>query len=78
MSGRNPNPREATDPPWARILFGDDPWPILLLIVACGFLLYILAREALPAILGVLLIGLVAHAWLMHRDKADAGDEDKS
>jgi len=59
------------------MLFGDDPWPILLLIVAVGFLLYFLAREALPAILGAILIGLVAHAWLLNREKRDAHDEEK-
>lgn len=66
--------REATDPPWARLLFGDDPWIMLLVIVACGFLFYVLARDALPAILGVIVIGLAAHAWLMrqeHRKNAD-------
>lgn len=70
-------PRTA-DPPWARLLFGDDPWPMLLVIVAVGFLLYILARDALPAILGVVVTGLAAHAWLMRReerDRADAGED---
>jgi len=80
MSEEKPTPREATAPPWACLLFGDDPWPMLLVIVACGFLLYILARDALPAILGVVVIGLAAHAWLMRRDNregADADDEEQ-
>ncbi len=69
-------PRKA-DPPWARLLFGDDPWPMLLVIVAVGFLLYILARDALPAILGVVVIGLAAHAWLMGREERDKADEEQ-
>lgn len=76
MSEEKPCPRDGTDPPWARLLFGDDPWPILLIIVAGGFLLYILARDALPAILGVVVIGLTAHAWLMRRDNRDRADPD--
>lgn len=76
MSEEKPILREATDPPWARLLFGDDPWIMLLVIVACGFLLYVLARDALPAILGVLLIGLAAHAWLMRRDNRTNDDEE--
>ncbi len=78
MSEENPNMRKVTDPPWARLLFGDDPWPMLLVIVACGFLLYILAQDALPAILGVILTGLAANAWLMHRERRDKGDDEES
>lgn len=80
MAERHTGKPGAADPPWARLLFGDDPWPMLLVIVAVGFLLYILARDALPAILGVVVLGVAAHAWLMHKEArvgADADDEEK-
>lgn len=57
---------------WSEILFGDDPWAMLLLLTASGLGLFVLAREALPAILGIVLLGLLAHAWLWCR--AEAGD----
>lgn len=78
MSEENPKMREVTDPPWSRLLFGDDPWSMLLVIVVCGFLLYILARDALPAILGMLVIGLAANAWLMRREHRDQADDEES
>ncbi len=63
-------PRKA-DPPWARLLFGDDPWPMLLVIVAVGFLLYILARDALPAILGVVLANMMEENFVTSLIKSD-------
>ncbi len=74
MTEEKPVLRVATDPLWARWLFGNDPWPMLLVIVACGFLLYLLTQDALPAIVGVLLIGLLAHAWLMRREHREIPD----
>lgn len=78
MAEENPKPREDRDPPWARLLFGDDPWVMLLVMVASGFLLYVLARDALPAIIGVLVIGLAANAWLMRREDRDQADDEES
>lgn len=76
MAERHTGKPRAADPSWASLLFGDDPWPMLLVIVAVGFLLYILARDALPAILGVVVLGVAAHAWLMRRDNRDRADPD--
>jgi hypothetical protein len=64
---------------WSKILFGDDPWAMLLLLTACGLGILVLAREALPAILGVVLVGLLVHAWLWCRATArEAAESDDS
>ena len=60
---------------WSEILFGDDPWAILLLLTACGLGILVLARDALPAILGVVLAGVLAHAWLWCRAEAKEAAE---
>ncbi len=70
---------------WSDILFGEEFWPMLLLLLACGLGFFVLARDALPAILAVVLVGLLAHAWLWCRaaeadavDKAPAGNGSES
>ncbi|HRH80915.1 MAG TPA: hypothetical protein PLW81_07705 [Thiobacillaceae bacterium] len=63
---------EKAEPAWARLLFGEDPWPMLLAMLACGMLVYLLAREAVPAILAVVVTALAAHAWLLRRDESAA------
>lgn len=61
--------------PWSEILFGEDPWAMLLLLTACGLGFLVLARDALPAIMGVVLLALLVHAWLWCRAQArDAAD----
>lgn len=66
---------------WSEILFGDDPWIMLLLLTACGLGFLVLARDALPAILGVVLVAVLVHAWLWCRaeasEAADDADADK-
>lgn len=61
---------------WASLLFGDDPWPMLLVLLAIGFIVYILAREAVPAILAVVLVGLAANVWWIRRTEALADQEE--
>ena len=63
---------------WSRVLFGDEPWPMLFLLLACGMVLTVLARDALPAILAVVILALAAHAWVWcqsQRAEADAESE---
>lgn len=71
----DPIPRE---PSWAGLLFGDDPWPMLVVMLACGLLIFILARDALPAVLIVVLIGLAANIWLARRAEQAAEKEDQT
>ena len=62
---------------WSEILFGDDPWVMLLLLTACGLGFFVLARDALPVVLVVVLVGVLAHAGLWCRDAAgEAADSD--
>lgn len=75
MSEYEPTSSEPDAPPWARLLFGDEPWLMLLALLACGLITYILAREAIPAILAVVLAGLAANAWwARHAEPADEGE----
>lgn len=73
-----PAARDRADPPWARLLFGDDPWPMLLALLACGIVVYVLMREALPAILAVVLLGLAANDWWITRLEAIADQEENT
>jgi len=49
---------------WSQILFGDEPWPMLIALLVCGFIFNILARDYLPAVLVVVFLAVLAHAWL--------------
>lgn len=82
MSARKPtdNAPPAGDPadlPWTRLLFGDDSWPMLLVMLACGYLLYLLAPGALPAILVVVLIGLAVKVWRIRRNDGTAKRDER-
>lgn len=75
MVDEKPPARAPATSTWASLLFGDDPWPMLLALLACGMLIFILARDAVPAILAVVLAGVAAHAWLMRRADGEAEAE---
>lgn len=77
MHDDDPIDGRKAEPAWARLLFGEDPWLMLLALLACGLLVYLLAREAVPAILAVVLAGLAAQAWLQRRDDAAAATEER-
>ena len=63
------------DPPWARLLFGEEPWLMLLAMLSCGLIIYILAGNAVPAILAVVLVGLAANAVCWRRAEPAGQDE---
>ena len=77
MRDDDPIDGEKAEPSWARLLFGEDPWPMLLAMLACGMLVYLLAREAVPAILAVVVTTLAAHAWLQRREDASAAKDER-
>ncbi len=60
---------------WSEMLFGKEPWPLLLLLLACGLGIFVLARDVLPAILAVVVVGLLAHAWLWCNESGDDSGE---
>lgn len=76
MHDKNQLDAETDEPAWARLLFGEDPWPMLLAMLACGMLVYLLAREAVPAILAVIVTTLAAHAWLLRRGDSSVEKEE--
>lgn len=78
MTDEKPTDPTSREPSWAGLLFGEDPWPMLVVMLACGLLIYILARDALPAVLIVVLIGLAANIWLTRRAEEAAEEEDRS
>jgi predicted MFS family arabinose efflux permease len=49
---------------WSQVLFGDEPWPILVSLLICGFIFKILGWHYLPAVIVLVILALLAHAWL--------------
>lgn len=47
----------------AQVLFGEEPWMVLVAVVIGGFVFYPLLREAWPWLLAVLLLAALAHVW---------------
>lgn len=63
---------------WGQVLFGDDPWPMLVALLVCGFIFNILARDYLPAILVVVILAVLAHAWLWCHTQPEESSEEAS
>jgi hypothetical protein len=47
----------------SRVLFGDEPWLVLLAVVVGGFVFYPLMRDEWPWLVLVLLMAALAHVW---------------
>lgn len=47
----------------SRVLFGDEPWLVLLALVVGGFVFYPLLRDDWPWLLLVLVLAALAHLW---------------
>lgn len=70
--------RDPSDSPIAGLLFGDTPWLMLSVLLACGLITYSLTQESVLAILAVVLAGLAglaAHESLMRRMDAVPDEE---
>ncbi len=78
MSEHEPLANAPGDPLWARLLFGDEPWVMLSVLLACGLITLILSREAVPAILAVVLAGLAANAGCSRLAKSTDENETRT
>ena len=56
--------------PWGEICFGDDPLPLLILLMVASIVLYPLMREAWLVLLLLLLLAVPRHAWIWGRQLA--------
>jgi hypothetical protein len=63
MDPREHPQHESGKASWAGLLFGEEPWLMLLALLACGLLTFILVQQTVAAILAVVLVSLVANAW---------------
>jgi len=63
MDAREHSEKEAGRASCAALLFGEEPWLILLALLACGLLTFILVQETVAATLAVVLVSLGANAW---------------
>jgi hypothetical protein len=54
--------------PWSQVLFGDDPWVTLLILVVGSMVLLPLLGDSWPLLLVLLVPAGLAHAWLWCRE----------
>lgn len=47
----------------SQVLFGDEPWMVLLGVVVVGFVFFPLLRDDWPWLLVVLLLAVLIHIW---------------
>jgi hypothetical protein len=45
------------------VLFGDEPWVVLMAVVVGGFAFYPLVRDEWPWLLVVVMVAVIVHAW---------------
>lgn len=65
------------------LLFGREPWPFLLVLLACGLGLLALVGSSLLAIPVVVLVCVIAYIWLSRKDPeeeeaASADDQERT
>lgn len=56
----------------SQVLFGDEPWLVLLAVVVGGFVFYPLVRDGWPWLVVVLLLAALAHVWYWCCQEASA------
>ena len=60
----------------SRVLFGDEPWLVLLALIVCGFVFYPLVRDEWPWLVVVAAVGALAHVWYWCCQQAKANWSD--
>lgn len=56
--------------PWGELCFGDEPMPLLLLLVLAGVVLPPLMQEAWPLLLSLMILAIPLRAWAWCREQA--------
>lgn len=54
--------------PWGLILLGEDPAPVLLLLLSCALVFYPLLEDDWPVIPLALVAAAVVRAWMWSRE----------